>query len=192
MAPPLVTIISASGQKTYINDRELGREWLLQLERAQVPSAHAAIGQSHADIMQLLASATGQHFRGLTQAALHVRGRLDGATLRDLKQLDVAYAVSRHFDSVVAEGLQSRVRHCLDCPTTPRDVPPRRDAHGSEDLPASPQQPLKLEAVPPFPDLTFTPDVFDLAAMDAGCSEPPIGQRRARLFELGHGCWQGP
>eukprot|EP00975_Prorocentrum_lima_P031645 6643341-Prorocentrum_lima.AAC.1 len=76
---------------------------------ARVASGHHLLADLHGDLLRLVAAETGMHFAGLQVAAAKLRGMLSPQLCKKLRQVDVAYNVSRHLTLPASNGLVALV-----------------------------------------------------------------------------------
>ena len=135
-------------------------------ELADRSSVLGLLANTHSELLARLAAANLQHHRGLGQVAAAARDRLvgDPGLMRELRYIDIAYGVVRHFDVCVASGVLGRLRRALAQPCVqPGVVSPRPPQQW---LAAAPKVP-ELAVVPPAPDL------FDLFSQSGNTEAPP-------------------
>ena len=82
------------------------------------------LASTHAELLRLLATNTGMHFQGLSQAARCQHLGLTTRLRRHLTNLDVAHNLARHITVVSAQRLLDEV-HAATSP----DLPPHGTCH---------------------------------------------------------------
>ena len=65
-------------------------------------AAYCTLGTLHSDLLQVMASQTGQHFQGLSQASRTKKLNLTNRQKKMLSQVDIAWNIIRHISTVRA------------------------------------------------------------------------------------------